>query len=176
MTKDLTYYLQLNYPVKLTPISEEDGGGWLAEIPLLPGCMSDGETPEEALENVREAKEAWLKVALQRGQVVPEPQFDTDEQYSGKFTLRLPKSLHRRLAHAAQEENVSLNQYVLALISYGFGVKSAGQSRAEKHTSFYIYVNQPANDNYWRTFTSEISENIAASWRRAWRGEGDGTC
>ncbi|CAK0770758.1 hypothetical protein WCLP8_4630002 [uncultured Gammaproteobacteria bacterium] len=34
--------------MRLSPLSEADGGGWLAEVPDLPGCMSDGATPEEA--------------------------------------------------------------------------------------------------------------------------------
>lgn len=67
MERDLEFYLGQQYSVLLRPISEEDGGGWLAEIPELPGCMSDGETKEEALKNVEEAKKAWIEVALRRG-------------------------------------------------------------------------------------------------------------
>lgn len=57
--------------IVITPLSEVDGGGWLAEVPDLPGCMSDGETPVEALRNVMDAKESWLKVACKRGQKIP---------------------------------------------------------------------------------------------------------
>lgn len=57
--------------VVVDPISEEDGGGWLAQIVDLLGCMSDGKTPAEALKNVLEAKEAWLKTAQKRGLEVP---------------------------------------------------------------------------------------------------------
>lgn len=173
MAKDLAYYMQLNYPIVLTPLSDDDGGGWLAEIPLLRGCMSDGETPEQALANVREAKEAWLAVATQRGQNIPEPAAD-EEQYSGKFTLRLPKSLHRKLALAARDEDVSLNQYVLSLISFGFGVKLAGQQQSAARASFYFYFNQPNRDNR-RAYIPEMGENIADRWR-ALRREGTSTC
>jgi len=58
-------------PVVIAPLSEEDGGGWLAEIMNFPGCMSDGETPAEALKNVLDAKEAWLEVAHEHGQKIP---------------------------------------------------------------------------------------------------------
>lgn len=55
----------------IAPLSKEDGGGWLAEIVDLPGCMSDGETPAEALKSVLDAKESWIKVARKRGQEIP---------------------------------------------------------------------------------------------------------
>jgi predicted RNase H-like HicB family nuclease len=44
----------------------EEGGFW-AEIPALPGCVSQGETLAETLANIKEAAEGWLEVASQRG-------------------------------------------------------------------------------------------------------------
>jgi len=73
-TKDLTYYLSLPYSILLTPLSEEDGGGWFVEIPELPGCMSDGESQQEALENIKDAKKLWLESSLIHGDPIPEPQ------------------------------------------------------------------------------------------------------
>lgn len=64
---------QLRYPVLIEPLSEEDGGGFLATVPDLPGCMSDGETPEEALVNVQDAILAWIEAATDMGQPIPEP-------------------------------------------------------------------------------------------------------
>jgi predicted HicB family RNase H-like nuclease len=59
--------------------------------------------------------EGWLETKLANGFPVPEP---IDEgQYSGKFVLRLPKSLHARLAMEAEKEGVSLNQYALYRLS-----------------------------------------------------------
>ncbi|MHB9093711.1 MAG: type II toxin-antitoxin system HicB family antitoxin [Eubacteriales bacterium] len=124
MIKNLEYYKNLKYSVKLAPISEEDGGGWLAEIPELKGCMSDGETPEEALKNVDEAKIAWISTALKRGQSIPLPDSENNEDFSGKFTLRLPKFLHKELSLAAQKDDISLNQYILSLVALNFGKKS----------------------------------------------------
>jgi predicted RNase H-like HicB family nuclease len=62
---------KLEYPVLIEPLSPEDGGGFLATVPDLPGCMSDGETPEEALANVRDAVEAWIEEARTLGRAVP---------------------------------------------------------------------------------------------------------
>jgi predicted RNase H-like HicB family nuclease len=69
-TRDLQYYLALDYPVKY--IQEEDGT-WFVHIPLLEGCMSVGDTREEAARMIQEAKEGWLEVALDHGIEIPEP-------------------------------------------------------------------------------------------------------
>lgn len=116
--KDLEYYMRLNYEIKVRRLSEEEGGGWFAEIPLLPGCMADGDTIEELFRNIEDAKRAWIETCLERGQPVPEPD---DEQYSGQFRIRIPKSLHKKLAEKAREENVSLNQYVVYQLAQSIG-------------------------------------------------------
>jgi len=62
-----------DYEIHIRPLSEEDGGGYLATVPELPGCMSDGETPQEALENVLDAVNCWIEGAREMGRVVPPP-------------------------------------------------------------------------------------------------------
>jgi predicted RNase H-like HicB family nuclease len=64
---------ELKYPVIVQPLSQEDGGGFLVTVPDLPGCMSDGDTPEEALANVQDAIAAWIEAARDLGRRVPEP-------------------------------------------------------------------------------------------------------
>ncbi|HYE49487.1 MAG TPA: type II toxin-antitoxin system HicB family antitoxin [Azospirillaceae bacterium] len=61
------------YPLRLRPLTEDEGGGWLAEVPDLPGCMSDGETPEEAVRNVQDAIASWIEAAGEDGRPVPSP-------------------------------------------------------------------------------------------------------
>lgn len=63
----------LAYRVIIEPLSEADGGGFLASVPDLPGCLSDGETPEEALRHIREAIAAWIEEATALGRPVPRP-------------------------------------------------------------------------------------------------------
>ena len=62
-----------DYPVLVQPLSAEDGGGFLATVPDLPGCMSDGETPEEAIVNVRDAILCWFEMAEEMNRPVPAP-------------------------------------------------------------------------------------------------------
>ncbi|MBI3585511.1 MAG: type II toxin-antitoxin system HicB family antitoxin [Ignavibacteriales bacterium] len=66
--------MKLSYKIELTPLTTEEGGGYLATIPLLKGCQSDGSTPDEAINNLREAQEAWLASALEHGDPIPLPQ------------------------------------------------------------------------------------------------------
>ena len=67
MKKNLNYYLSLNYASEISVIPEDEGGGYLACIPLLPGCMTDGETVEEAYTNLQDAKREWIIDMLDRG-------------------------------------------------------------------------------------------------------------
>ena len=61
------------YRISLKPLTAEDGGGWLAKVPELPGCMSDGDTPQEAVENVMDAIACWIEAAEEDGRTVPTP-------------------------------------------------------------------------------------------------------
>jgi len=62
------------YKVMIEPLTEEDGGGYLATVPELPGCMSDGETRAQALANVEDAIATWLHIARKHGDPIPEPE------------------------------------------------------------------------------------------------------
>ena len=62
-----------DYPVLIEPLSPEDGGGYLATVPDLPGCMSDGKTRELAARNVANAIEAWIEEAHALGRAIPAP-------------------------------------------------------------------------------------------------------
>ncbi|ADR37667.1 Uncharacterized protein family UPF0150 [Oceanithermus profundus DSM 14977] len=109
--KPLDYYLSLRYPITLAP---EEEGGYTAIVPDLPGCVTVGETAEEAMAMAEDAKRLWIEDAYERGEAIPVP--STEREYSGRILLRMPKSLHRRLAEDAEREGVSLNQYVVALL------------------------------------------------------------
>lgn len=63
----------VRYPIVIEAISDEDGGGYMAFFPDLPGCMSDGETPAEAVESAMDALECWLAAQTERGAPIPEP-------------------------------------------------------------------------------------------------------
>ena len=113
-------YLQLPYRISLVRDQDADGDiAWVASIEELPGCISQGDTPEEALEMIREAMEGWIAVALEHGDAIPEPR--VLGAYSGRFVVRIPAGLHQQLDRRARHEGTSLNQYVSTLLAGASG-------------------------------------------------------
>jgi antitoxin HicB len=112
----LADYFALNY--RFNVLADPDGG-YVIVFPDLPGCMTQVETFDEIGPIAAEIKELWLETAFAHGNEIPMPTYPED--YSGKFNVRLPKSLHRRLSERAEEDGVSLNQLVISLLSEGIG-------------------------------------------------------
>ena len=108
-------YLELPYHIVIQHLVDESGDYYFATVQELDGCMSHGDTYDEAFENIQEAMAGWIETKLDGGFPVPVPV--NESQYSGKFVLRLPRSLHARLALEAEKEGVSLNQYALYRLS-----------------------------------------------------------
>jgi antitoxin HicB len=65
--------IQVDYPFRMRPLDDDEGGGWLIEFPDLPGCMSDGETPQEALLNGADARDCWIAAMRAAGRPIPPP-------------------------------------------------------------------------------------------------------
>jgi predicted RNase H-like HicB family nuclease len=108
-------YMKLPYNYIIKPVHDESGSYFHASVLELDGCQSTGETFNDAYDGLLEAMEGWIETKLENDFTVPAP-FGNDK-FSGKFLLRLPKSLHARLAFEAENEGVSLNQYALYKLS-----------------------------------------------------------
>ena len=108
----IEHYLALPYDIELRRNAD---GTFFAQVPDLPGCMTEGECGAAALEAIEDAKRAWLTVALENGRDIPLPRGDND--YSGRFVVRVPPSLHRDLVNNARREGVSLNTLVVATLA-----------------------------------------------------------
>ncbi len=121
--KDLGYYLNLPYTFEVV---REDETTWFAQVRELPGCMTEGDSPADAMAMLQDALATWLEAALESAMVIPEPR--PEEEYSGKFNVRMSRSLHRDLVQAAAREDVSLNQYVVTELARAVG---AGQNRRD---------------------------------------------
>jgi antitoxin HicB len=122
--KPLEYYINLKYPVTFEAAPE---GGYFVQIEDLPGCYSQGETVEEAMEMIEEARQLWLESAYEDGLDIPLPR--GEREYSGKFNVRFPKSLHRRLDQMADREGVSLNQFLVSTLSRAVGVEETRRKK-----------------------------------------------
>lgn len=109
--RNMEYFKNLPYTRIIQEMNDESGHYFYGRILELNGCQSTGETIEELYENLDEAMEGYLEIKLERGLAIPEP--ENAENYSGKFVVRVPKTLHQRLVIEAEREGISLNQYAL---------------------------------------------------------------
>lgn len=138
----LEYYLNLDYPIELV----RDEGAWLASLPDLPGCTSYGDTIPEAVENVTKMKTLWIEGQFESDRPIPEPTEEDD--FSGKFVLRIPKSLHRSLTFHARKQGVSLNHYASHLLSEGHACVQF-QDMAKSFLSFCSHRDQDASRRWF---------------------------
>lgn len=170
MEKNLEYYLKLPYTRELTLGSD---GIWFIRIKELPGCFSQGNTAEEALRMIDDALAGYIEVELEDNETIPEPR--SDEEFSGKFVVRVPKSLHRKISEVSVVENVSLNQWIVTTLAEAIGetrVKKADLNKGniEVSSGLYkaivgvlngIYVGNPELKIDEETFSGWLDGNIA---------------
>jgi predicted RNase H-like HicB family nuclease len=109
--------LKLPYARVLIPDAET--GTYTAELPEFPGCVAQGASPEEAYARLEEAARSWIEAAEEMGQAIPEPA--AANEYSGRFALRLPRSLHRQASQLAQRDGASLNQFIVTALAEKVG-------------------------------------------------------
>lgn len=129
---DIEDLMNKNYRVVL---QYDPDGYWIAEHPELSGCKADGKTAQEALSSLEISRKLWIESCLANSLEIPQPQ--EAPQYSGRFVLRIPKSLHRELANEAEAEGVSLNSLVSNALA-------ARHTRKEQTNSFQLVA--PSND------------------------------
>jgi predicted RNase H-like HicB family nuclease len=110
-----------SYAYIIEPLSDDDGGGYLISFPDLPGCVSDGETPEDAVVNGRDAFSAWMSARANIGKPIPKPTKHGENATPVRLMQRLPRTLHANLVARAKAEGTSLNTLVTMLLSEGVG-------------------------------------------------------
>ncbi len=130
--EDLDYYDSLPYNIALEPWDDGDGPYWVARVVELPYCAIHGDTPEEALEEIKTVKREWLETSIELGNQIPGP---VSREYSGQISLRLSPTLHKLLSERASIEDISLNQYMNTLLaqSVGFQVRDKASGKTEKY-------------------------------------------
>ena len=129
--KTVDDYMKLPYTIEVIRDENEDDPGWVARVLELPGCITQADDFEELGEMIEDAMRGWFEIALEDGIPISEPR--PEESYSGKFVVRVPKSLHRQLVEEAEREGVSLNQYInVALAQAVASPMGVAQSSYEK--------------------------------------------
>ncbi len=119
ITKDLNYYMSLDYTMVINKINEEGKTYYYGKIAELDGCHTTSDTIDELIKELEEVKKDYIEIKLKFGDTIPEP----NDIPSGKIVLRMPKTLHWRLAGEAKQEGVSLNQYMIYKLSQSISDK-----------------------------------------------------
>jgi antitoxin HicB len=122
--KTVDDYLKLPYEITIVRDDEDGKAGWLARVEEVPGCTTRARTPQESVTRVTRLLTQWIGEAIEEGRQVPEPK--PGESHSGRLLLRMPQSLHGELAHAAEREQVSLNQFITDALAGAVGWRAAG--------------------------------------------------
>lgn len=135
-------------------IVPDDDGSYRAEILEFPGCIATAETEEEAVRALREVAMSWLASMDASGRAIPDPAHRND--YSGKLVLRLPKSLHRKAAVAAERDGSSLNTFIVTSIAEQMGTRAAGRrSSSAQVISFTTMVVNAVGQEPFRLANSQ---------------------
>jgi len=111
-------YKKMDYPNRIEKLSSEDGGGYYITYTDLPSCSSDGETIEEAIKMGEDARICWIETEYEIGKEIP-MSFSYMDNFKGRITVRVPKTMHKELIEEADEEGISLNQYLIYITSKG---------------------------------------------------------
>jgi predicted RNase H-like HicB family nuclease len=130
-TRSPKEYVNLPYQIALR--ADERNGGWTAQVEELPGCRAHGDSPEQAARRLRGVMEEWIGAALARGEEVPEPR--SLSGHSGRLLLRMPQSLHAELAHAADAEGISLNQFITTALAGSVGWRNRAEPVPRRGTA-----------------------------------------
>ena len=126
-SRTINDYMKLDYPFIVVPFNEDDFVGYRAFLIDIPAIESVGKTPEEALSDFDNVKKEWFSFAIEKGIAIPEPDTDLPKavEYSGRITLRIPKTLHRKASERAILDGVSLNAYLNEAIQRGMTTAAA---------------------------------------------------
>ncbi len=133
----------LRDPYSRVLIPEEDGT-ISAEILEFPGCFAQGQTANEAFDNLEKAAKVWIEASLAQGLNIPSPTLN--QNYSGKIALRMPRSLHKRAAQMAARDATSLNQFLITAIASRIGAEE-----------YHAYL----SDNFKNLLTCNIANTVS---------------
>ncbi len=128
----------LDKPYARILIPNEDGT-YTAEMLEFTGCITEGETPQEAIKNLESAALSWIQINLEKGRPIPAPCNDYD--HSGKVLLRFSKSLHQQAARMAEREGCSLNQFIVTAVAARVGISDLINRVTERLTNKIIHIN-----------------------------------
>lgn len=126
--------MENKFKFNVYPLSEDDGGGFYAEVPELPGCIASAQTIEETIKLLQEAIDSWVHVTHEKGKTVPNvTYYNMNETLpSGRFSVRISRSSHKKLLEIADRENESLNGIVSKFLNQMIAAETIDTVIAQK--------------------------------------------
>jgi antitoxin HicB len=158
--KDLDYFMGLKYLYTVEEIEEDGRKIFSLSFTDLPGCGAEGATIEEARARLEEAKEAWIKTALDAGLSIPEPVIE--DEFSGKFLLRITPKLHMKISKQAAREGVSLNQFIRLILERNI----SGNQLMEKLQIIENSLDELRMDFIEMNIKTKVEIQAPSSWQR----------
>jgi len=136
-----------------------------ARVKELPDLAEYGDSFEEAYALAIDSIETTMEVLAEKGRNMPKPSIPADD-YSGRVTLRLPKSLHRALAQAADDEDVSLNQHLVNVLTYYSGFAAGASEKFSPCKPFSpTHPSSQSKPHLKVVSSSRPALQIASGWR-----------
>lgn len=154
-------YLRKPYSRILIP--DEESGTFSAEVLEFPGCVAQGDTPQEAYANLERAAEGWVQAALDLGQPIPPPSIS--QGYGGKIALRLPRSLHRRAVSLAERDGTSLNQFLVMAIAERVGTENIYAQMTQRLEQRLFQTTVTTVGNLLQLQDYEIARSVGEPYR-----------
>ena len=161
----------MNYGFVLQKTQVDEHVFWVAKSTDLKGCLGQGETPEEAIKELSDNENEWLLTAEALGIEIPKCTVMQNYEYSGKFTVRISKDLHKKLVEQADKNSVSINSYVEEAIAEKVnGVQryqmSKMMSLMERVCNVSSETAKTASDIAMRA-VAEFNKSSEPKWQRA---------
>jgi len=147
-------FLRQPYAIIILP---ESDGTFRGEIMEFPGCIASGETASETLASLEDVARSWILAAIERGQHIPDP-IESSSDFSGRFVLRIPKSLHKKAAWIAEREGVSLNTFITTSLSESIG------ERTYSYTSVVFPLSPAVYAPYFGALNGWVSSSHGAAF------------
>lgn len=157
MKNTLEDYMNRNYPIIVSLIKDDTDTYYKVSVPDLPGLNIYVDDKKEIESELKEAKKEWFASRIKFNQKIPLPQFNNSK--SGRITLRVPKSLHAELEYKAEEEGISLNQFLNYLIERG--LEKGNLTNKNDVNEFYYHQNLKFKQENTKSFSLEPEESSA---------------
>jgi antitoxin HicB len=159
MANDVKYYLSLNYPIEL--IRDPVQNAFFAFHPDLDGCAAQGETADQAVARLDDARQLWITTRVEDGLPVPEP---VTREYSGRVLLRMSSTLHESLAYMAKRREISLNLLLNeVLANYAGGATVFDSLQKVSQFTYGAALHSTLRDSWSRDLGKFFSARISSA-------------